>query len=109
MSRARVAIQGIVFIALFLLVMRLPVFPQVAEMRAYSPGGETLSLEYSIGSLKDFIESYRFIRTAWVAAPKIAYAALAAFNALAAFLVCFFGARLSDRVIETWTSSKRVR
>jgi len=109
MGRARIAMQAVVFIALFMLVMRLPVFPQVAEMRAYSPEGETLSLEYSIGSLNDFIESYRFIRTAWTAAPKTVYAALAAFNALAAFLVCFFGARLFGRIIEKWIPSHHVR
>ncbi len=109
MSRARIALQVAAFAILFLVVMQLPIFLQVAEMRSYALDGETLSLEYSLGSLNDFIASYRFIRVAWTAAPKVIYAALSVFHGAFTLLVCYFGARLLDRTIETWIPSKRAR
>lgn len=97
----------VVFVVLLWIVAQFPIFPQVAEMRSYSSDGESLSVEYSIGPLTEFIENFRFIRVAWTTPPKVIYAALAVFNAACALLVCWLGARSFDRIFEKWKPSNR--
>ncbi len=84
----------------FLIVIRLPIFPSVAEMRSFSAQGEELSLEYSVGTLPDFYDDFQFIRAAWTNPPKVIYSALAVANILLATILCLGAVWLLDRALK---------
>lgn len=52
-------------VAFAILIGFLPFFPNVSELRSYSADGHSLSLEWSVGSVADYIEWLKYNGKAW--------------------------------------------
>lgn len=106
MNRTRASLRFVLSMVLFLLIVRLPIFIQVAEMRSFSADGEELSIEYSLGDMLEFIGSLPFIRAAWTTPPKVIYAALALVNLLMAGAICLGAMRILVWALEKFTGRR---